>query len=256
MTYRILIIPILIAVILNPIVMDSLDVANNSSSTLKYSIRVEFRDYHVNYNGRDTVLDGVVDGVLSVKYVFSGGNVTVYTKYIDYRLYGFNDPSAREFIVNSVHSGSRRIFSIYEKPMDRSESFITSGVIKYYVYPGNLPVDPWIRQRVRYVVLSGNRSIVIEEDRYYRYIPDNGFISECYINARVYSGGYSEEYIFRLKILPGNDPSYMVYRWDIDLLVIALASIISIIAYSLYGGSSKASSTPIPTKPRLTDLDG
>ncbi len=200
---------LLLLLLLLPFIgVSSLTVSIDNTITVEYTIRVVFKNYRVQIGNNTIILNGEINGVLIARYIFENNNVTVLTHYKEYSLKGFNDPVARNFIVESIRAGSRRVFNLYEKPLNKHESFIMSGILKYYVHPGNLPIDPWIKQRVKYTILSGSKPLTITEYRYFKYIPGKGILSEAVIDASIKRGETLEKYYLSISIIPDRNPEY------------------------------------------------
>ncbi|OYT37348.1 MAG: hypothetical protein B6U89_07415 [Desulfurococcales archaeon ex4484_58] len=188
-----------------------------------YKSTIVFKNFITRVLNREIVLDGVINGVLKVKYVYRSDRVYVTTKYLNYTLLGFETKDSRTYIMSLLKQSRSYIYSLNEKPYPPNETFIFNPRIKYYVSPSNLEPNGMVKQGLEI-------GVSLTEYRFFQYDLMTGSLIKLNITSIIKMRGNTSIYRILLELINSSVKQLNIYTINADYLFIATISSIIISA--------------------------
>jgi len=184
-----------------------------------YEAHLYFEDFPVNNAGEILFLNGSVDGLLEVKYVFREQIIYANARYREYRLNGFENQEA--FVENLLNTSRVNKFMINEQPLPISEPYIYTNKTPYYVNPSYLDIRGVVSQKPYYWL--GDSSI-IAETRFFRYDPVLGIMIEINITSTLMINASTHRYGIYMRIVDC-DKTIVYENFENNLLMLVPAMV-------------------------------
>jgi len=163
-----------------------------------YEAQLYFENFPVIYDDGIVFLNGTVDGLLEIKYIFREQNVYAYIRYREYRLNGFENQDIKAFVENLLNTSRAYKYVFNEQPLPITEPYIFTNKTPYYVNPSYLDIRGVISQQP-YYSLGG--SSILAETRFFRYDPVLGIMVEMNVTSKLMINASTYKYGIYMRIV-------------------------------------------------------
>lgn len=163
-----------------------------------YEAHLYFENFPVIYDDGIVFLNGTVDGLLEIKYIFREQNVYAYIRYREYRLNGFENQDIKASVENLLNTSRVYKYVFNEQPLPITEPYIFTNKTPYYVNPSYLDIRGVISQQP-YYSLGG--SSILAETRFFRYDPVLGIMVEMNVTSKLMINASTYKYGIYMRIV-------------------------------------------------------
>jgi len=185
-----------------------------------YEAHLYFENFPVINDGEIFSLNGSVDGLLEIKYVFREQYVSAYIRYREYRLNGFENQNVKSFVENLLNTSRVYRYMINEQPLPITEPYIFTNKTPYYVNPSYLDTRGVISQQP-YYSLGG--SSILAETRLFRYDPVLGIMIEMNVTSTLMINASTHRYEIYMRIVD-SDRTIVYENFENNLLLLIPAT--------------------------------
>ena len=202
----------------------------------KYHVHIGFQNFRLAVDDKVIVLNGELEGVTLVKYVFREEFIIVSVKYLDYRLKGVIDPDSRRALQHLLSKTAYYRFNYSEPPYSEDQPFMIKGGVKYYVSPQYLPLSGLIEQYVMYPLGNGS---YIREDRIFIYDYATGILLKTMVNSTALVNTTLIRYSLDLRLIDSSRSELLVKNIDIKYLLAPTLLVFTILYILLSYGKNR-----------------